>query len=77
MQLSSEGGLTNFFHPVLMQLGAASALQHNGSTIAPLLNGMSAALTYGDLTPTTVPRRFISYEWFKYVLLRMPATVIS
>ncbi|DBA76218.1 hypothetical protein WJX77_002641 [Trebouxia sp. C0004] len=49
-------------------LGAASALQHNGSTIAPLLNEMSGALTYGDLTPTTVPRRFISYEWFKAVL---------
>ena len=27
-----------------------------------------STLAYGDLTPTTVPRRFISYEWFKAVL---------
>lgn len=26
-----------------------------------------STLAYGDLTPTTVPRRFISYEWFKAV----------
>jgi len=77
MQQSSEGGLPHWFQPLLMQLGAAAALQHNGSTIAPLLNEMSGALTYGDLTPSTIPRRFISYEWFKYVLLCMPATVIS
>lgn len=77
MRRSSEGGLPNLFHRVLMQLGAAAALQHNGSTIAPLLNQMSGTLTYGDLTPTTIPRRFISYEWFKYVLLCMSASVIS
>lgn len=49
-------------------LGAAAALQHNGNKIAPLLNSMSSTLTTGDLTPTTIARRFISYEWFKAVL---------
>lgn len=52
----------------LVLLGGAASLQHHGTTIAPLLNQMSASLTTGDLTPTTIPRRFISYEWFKAVL---------
>lgn len=49
-------------------LGAAAALQHNGTTIAPLLTSMSSTLVTGDLTPTSIARRFISYEWFKAVL---------
>lgn len=48
-----------------VQLGAAAALQHNGATIAPLLTSMSSTLVTGDLTPTSIARRFISYEWFK------------
>lgn len=50
---------------VCPQLGAASALQHNADAISTLLNAQSATLTYGDLTPTTISRRIISYEWFK------------
>ena len=63
----------------LLQLGGAASLQKNGTTIAPLLNQNSAILGYGDLTPQTVPRRFISYEWFKYAnpfLLLEPAVSV-
>ena len=51
-----------------LQLAGASALQKNGSVIAPLLTMNAATLATGDLTPVTEARRIISYEWFKYVL---------
>lgn len=51
-----------------LQLGGAAALQKNGDVIAPLLTANAATVVTGDLTPTSIARRFISYEWFKYVL---------
>ena len=52
----------------LLQLAGASSLQHYGDVIAPLLTNNAATVVTGDLTPTSIARRFISHEWFKYVL---------